>query len=455
MRSFPAFVVLCLAACATASPRFEQDVATTFAQDEMRSLSTPDLELYYPAAYAAQAQRVAARATECVRALRGHQAPPEAQDKVLLFLTSSNYNNAYVDGQRQGEPLHSLVPLTVSEEIFHWYGLSAADTGDIACHEMFHVVHFEQVKGFWRLFNLVFGPQVPSQVFLERWFTEGLAQYYEGRVVRPSGRPHSPLYRGAFDAFVHQRGGELGGGDLSVSQRELGPFSGAYLTGLYFIEYLARTHGEERLWQLMDLQASSFIAPLAVSLRFRDVYGADLGQLLDAWAAELKASAPARERPVAQRVLRGQVGQLARLGAHAASGALALLSSGNEEVNTLRIVGTDGVVRAERRLAQLAPIRDWIVANAYTVSGLSFSADGRFLFLVNDDLIDRGDTRAQLIKLDAATLQTVQVWNDLGRAMGGTVSADGRRYTLVDFPPSGGARVVELDLGSGARKVWL
>jgi Tol biopolymer transport system component len=444
-----------LAGCATLTPRFEQDVATSFATDEMRRLTTPELELYYPAAYSEQAHRVAARAAECLKALRAHQARGNDTQRVVLFLTSSNYNNAYVSGQTQGEPLHSLVPLTATDEFFHWQGLSGSDTGDIACHEMFHVAHFEQVKEFWWLFNLAFGPQFQPQFFLERWFTEGVAQYYEGRIQRPVGRPHSPPYRGAFDAFVASRHGELRGGDLSVSRRDLGPYSGAYLTGLHFIEYLVRAQGEARLWQLMDLQARSFWSPFGATLRFQQVYGKDVGELLDEWSAELQASAPRRERPASQRVLLPQLGQYARLGTHPASGALAVLTSGNEEVNTLRILGPDGEVRAERKLAQLAPIRDWVAANAYSVSGLSFSADGRSLFLLNDDLTARGDTRAQVVQLDVATLETVRVWSDLGRGLGGAVSADGSRYTFVEFPPEGGSRVVELALETGARRVWM
>jgi hypothetical protein len=453
MRLAPA--LLLLAGCATLAPRFEQDVAATFAGDEMRTLTTPDLELHYPAAYAEQAHRVAARATECIRALRAHQAPQVGQQRVLLFLTSSNFNNAYVSGQTLGEPLHSVAPLTVTDEIFHWYGLSAADSGDIACHEMFHVVHFEQVKGFWRVVNLAFGPVAPPQSLLERWFTEGAAQYYEGRVERLTGRPHSPLYKGSFDAFVNARGGELGPGDLSLSQRELTPYSGAYLTGLYFVEYLARTYGEDRLWELMDRQGASFIFPLAVTLRFGDVYGKTLGELVEDFSRELRRTIPARTRPASQRTLRPQVGQFARLATHPATGTLALITSGNDEVHTLRILGVDGTVRAERRLVQLLPGRDWVYSSAYSVSGLSFSADGRFLFLLNDDLIDRGDTRAQIWKLDVATLHTVRLWDDVGRGMGGAVSPDGTSYTFVEFPPEGGARVVELDLETGARKIWL
>ena len=435
-------------ACATSAPRFDQEVATTFAQDEMRRMETAHLELYYPAEGKSAAMRVASRAEECLTELRNRQATTRARDKALLFLTSANYNNAYVGGQYLGEPLHSLNPLSATAEIFHWYGLSSADVGDIACHEMFHYVHFEQVENLWRGVNAVVGPVVPSQAFLERWFTEGVAQYYEGRLGRTVGRPHSPMYRGAFDAFVAQKGG-LGGGDLSLYQRELNPFSGAYLTGLFFVEWLVEKYGEDKLWQVMELQGRSILVPFGVVLRFWSVYGYELGELLGQYEAHLLATLQQRERPAAQAVLRPKLGQMARLGAHAKSGVLAVVTSGNEEVPMLRILEPDGRLRVERKLVRLTTDRDWIYVGPGAMSGLSFTDDGRWLFLVNDDLIPRGDTRTQIWKIDAQTGETVQVWQQVGRMMAGNVSPDGRTFTTVEFP-AGRSRIVDVDLATGA-----
>lgn len=446
-------VLPALAACASVSPRFEQAVASSFAQEDMRRLTTADVELYYPAAYAEQAQRVAARASECLRELRSLERTRRDHGRALLFLTSANFNNAYVGGQALGEPLHSLNPLTATWELFNWYDLDPSDTGDIACHEMFHYAHFEQIEGFWRFFNLTFGPLVSSQVFLERWFTEGVAQYYEGRLHRRAGRPHSPLYRGAFDAFVAERGGRLGGGDLSLYQRELLPASGAYLTGLFFVEWLVETYGEDKLWELMELQGRSFFSPFGATLRFRSVYGASAGALLDRWSRHLTDGLRVRTRPPEQRVLREDLGLLARLATHPASGRVAVVSQGLEEVPMLRTLSRDGVVLAQRRLLRMKPDREWVLAGPSTMSGLAFSEDGRFLFVLNDDLTERGDQRAQLWKLDAATLEVLEVHSDLGRAMGGSVSADGQRYTMIELPPTGAARVVERELASGRARV--
>jgi hypothetical protein len=446
-----AVAALFFSSCATTSPRFDQDVATTFAHDDMRRLETKNLELYYPAEAKDAALRVAARAEECLTALRARQATTRQRDKALVFLTSANLNNAYVSGLFGGEPLHALVPLSVTSELFHWYGLSGADVGDIACHEIFHFVHFEQIEHVWRGVNAVFGPVMPSQVFLERWFTEGVAQFYEGRLARKVGRPHSPMYRGAFDSFVAMKGG-LGGGDLSLYQRELTPFSGAYLTGLFFVEWLVDTYGEDKLWQLMDVQGRSVLVAFGTALRFWSVYGYELGDLLAQFEAHLKKTLPVRARPATQAVVRPALGQLARLAAHPGSGALAVVSSGNEEVPMLRIFDRDGTVRAEKKLVRLTTDREWVLVGPGAMSGLSFTADGRWLFLVNDDVIARGDTRSQLWKIDARTGETVQVWQQVGRTMGGSVDAGGKRYVTVDFT-AGRSRIIEIDLATGAGTV--
>ena len=452
MRRLSLSFAMLLMGCATVSPRFDQELATTFAQDDMRKLETADVELYYPAQYADAATRVAARASECLKAMRALNVTQAPHGRALLFLTSANYNNAYVGGQTSGEPLQLVNPLSATSEFFHWYGLGGAEAGDIACHEMFHFVHYEQVEGFWQVVNTVFGPVLPPQAFLERWFTEGIAQYYEGRIQRSVGRPFSPLYRGAFDSFVALRRGAIEAGDLSLNQRELSPFSGAYLTGLYFVEWLVAKYGEARLWELMDLQGRSIVFPFGATLRFRDVYGLSTGGLIDAWAKELTATLQVRVRPADERSLFPDVGQLARLATHPATGTLAIVSSGNEQVPMLRILERDGTVRVERRLARLGTDRDYVYVGPGSMSGLSFTADGKFLFLLNDDLIDRGDTRAQIWKVDAQTGEVLKVFQDVGRGMGGAVSGDGLTFTFVDFP-AGKSRILERELESGRSRV--
>jgi hypothetical protein len=240
---------LLLAGCVSVpGPRFGQEVATSFARSPMRKLTTADLEVYYPAPAADAAKQIAARMSDCLVQLREKTKTQRPRARALVYLTDANFNNAYVSGQSEGEPLHSVNPLFATSEGFHLDNLSGVAIGDIGCHELLHYVHYEQVDGFWRVVNAVFGDLMPPQAFLERWFTEGLAQYYEGRLGSDVGRPHSPLYRAEFESGLAMRGGWIGPGDLAISQRDLIPSSGAYLTGLHFIEFLAAKYGEDKLW---------------------------------------------------------------------------------------------------------------------------------------------------------------------------------------------------------------
>ncbi len=439
---------LLLTACATTSPRFSQEVASSFAHDDMRRLESASLVVYYPGQYRDAAVQAAARVEQCLETLRTHEPTQRPHDKGLLFLTSANFNNAYVTGQYSGEPLHSVLPLFATDEAFHFYGLPVTQVGDIGCHEMLHLVHFEQVENFWRIVNAVFGPVEPSQAFIERWFTEGVAQFYEGRLGRKLGRPHSPLYRGTFDSIVDAHQGKLGPGELSMLQRELYPASGAYLTSLPFVEWLAQEHGEDKLWEVMDAQGRSFFTVFGVTLRFHAVYGRDIGDLVADWSAYLVEHRAHRVRPAEQRVLRPELGYLARLATHPRTGTVALLTTGTDEGPRLRILEQDGTVRVERTLIQMGTDRDWILAGPGSMSGLSFTGDGRWLFVFNDDFGAVGDTRGQVWKIDADTGDVVKVWHEVGYGMGGAVRPDGSAYTYVGVAP-GRTWLAELDLRTG------
>lgn len=443
------FFVPLLASCASVpGPRFGQTVAASFARSPMRKLTTPELEVYYPEGSADAAHAMAARMGDCLTRLRAKATTQRPRGRALVYLTDSNFNNAYMTGQVGGEPLQTVTPLFATNEGFHLDGFGTAAIADIGCHELLHYVHYEQVEGFWRLVNAVFGDLVPPQAYLERWFTEGLAQYYEGRLGHDSGRPHSPLYRAELEAGLAARGGWVGPGDLTVSQRELIPSSGAYLAGLHFIEYLARTYGEEKLWELIDLQGRSFFIPFGVALRFKAVYGRSLGALIDDWSLESQATVRDRPSPANQRVLVEALGYAARL-ATAADGTIAVVSAGRDEVVKLKLFEADGRLRAENKLARFVPPRQWTGAGPGSTSGMSFTADSRWLYLMNDDASELGDARTQLWRVDARTAEVTKVWQDVG-GLGGSIHPAGGQYLFVDVTP-GRSELVAFDLATSEK----
>ncbi len=444
-RALP-LAALLLAGCATLSPRFPQDVAASFAREQMRRLDTANLQVYYPARHAEPARRIAGRLERCATELR-KLAGTQREGRFLVFLTESDFNNAYVQPVVLGYPQQMVVPLHMSLEVFDLYDLGSTANGDVSCHEAVHYVELEKVRGFWRGLNWFFGGLLTPQSFKDPWFTEGLATFYEGRLGPPVGRPHSPFWRAGLESGIAAEGGALDAGSLSPYNRKAVPYGASYLVGLGFVGYLARTYGEEKLWRLVDKQGSSVFSPLGVTLRFKAVYGRSIGALFDDYTAELKASLRERERPADQRVLVGQIGSQARM-ATAPGAPIALLVEGRDSEVRLEIREPDGRVRASRRLTKLLPLRPWIVASAEVVSGMSFTADGRWLYLVSADIDDEQAFEARLWKVDTRDASVVRTWSGL-RGVGGCVSPDGRSYVYVRIEGDTG-NLVRLDLESGA-----
>jgi hypothetical protein len=443
-------LLLTTGGCAFVTPRFPQNVQASFARDEMHKLTTESLELYYPAQLKGPALRMAARLEGCVQQLRGQTWSRESRERVLVYLTSSDFNNAYVVADYASTPQQMVLPVHVTLELFHLFGLGEVDIGDVACHEAVHYVQLQQTDGLWGFLNRVTGGLFQPNSFTESWFLEGLATYYEGRFGKDTGRPHSPVWRGWYESVVQAREGGLNPGFLSSEHRALDPFGGNYITGMHFVEYLAAKYGERKLWELVDEQGDSIVPPLGVTLRFKSVYGRDIGSLFDEYTAVLRQGLVARERPASQRVWLDDAGYFSRLASHAESGATALISVGRQEYSRLTVREPDGRVRFERPLVELLPGRTWVLGSPSLVSGMSFSRDGAWLYLVMADLDVEGGYTARLWRVDARTGAVVRTWDGV-EGLGGDVTPDGAAYVFVSVEGDT-ANVVRLDLESGRRE---
>ena len=443
-----ALFVLALGGCATVTPRFSQPVQADFAHSQMRVLQTEALELYYPAPLQEEAKRIAARINGCVGLLRAHahdtHSPP-----LVIYLTQANFDNAYVQPQVAGYPQQMVIPLHMSLELFNLLGFGGSEIGDIACHETVHYIQMQQNGGFWHTINSVFGDVMTPNVFTESWFLEGLAVVYEGKMKRTVGRPHSPIWTGMFESLVAAKHGQLGGGDLSPASRDEIPFGGSYLIGEHFVDFLARRYGEDKLWALIEKQGDSVFSPFGVTLRFKDVYGKTLGGLLDEYDEELARTIKPTPRPPDQTVLADNLGPFPRM-ATSPDGTIAAISERRDDVPRLEIRGPEGALRVDRRLTPILPPRHWIEADTELVSGMSFTADSRWLFLVMSDLGSRGQDVARLWKVDARSGEVVKVYGPL-EGMGGTVRPDGLTYVYVRLDRDV-ANLVELDLTTGVER---
>ena len=440
-----------LAGCASLSTRFDQNVTASFAHDDMRKFETASLELYYPARYQKEAMRVATRLNACVAQLKTLPESGTPRQKLVVYLTSAEFNNAYVQPQTIGSPQQMVLAHHLTLELFNWFELGQSEIGDISCHESVHYIQMLETSGFWRVVNAITGGVWQSNIFTESWFLEGLATHYEGRLGKDTGRPSSAIWNGMFESGVAARAGKMNAGDLSPENRDEIPFGGNYVVGMQFVDYLARTYGEKKLWELVDLQARSIFSPLAVTLRFKHVYGKSVGALFDDFSAELRKNLKVRVRPTDQEVLMPNLGYYARIAASPSDGAVALLTAERDDVVRLTVRERDGRIRFHRRVTLILPERRWISIHPELVSGMSFTGNGRFLYFVDVDTGSLGEDVPRLFQVDAHTGEVGRIWENV-RGLGGSVSPDGKRYVYNEVTGDT-ANLVQLELETDRRTV--
>jgi hypothetical protein len=394
----------------------------------MRHLQTPQIDLYYPARFADAARRVAARMDRCAAVIRAKGQPGRSNERILVFLTLTNFNNAYVQADTGGSPLQMVLPIhsTLEEDNFNLQNPVAE--GNIACHESLHYVQDLQTHGFWRLVNLIGGSIASPSQGLERWFTEGLAVWTEGHIDLKTGRPNSPFWNGMFDSAMAARGNRMLFGDLSLYTRDLYG-TGAYIASSHFIDYLTRRFGEQKVWDLIDREGGAVIPDIGMSLLFKLVFGQTLGSLVHDYSEEM-AHQPIRTRPPEQRALVGDAGRFARIAVSPVDGSIAEVADGFDFTPRLIVRDASGGIRMQRSLTEFFPgARNWINLGAETVSGLRFTSDGKRLFFVGTSLSMDGDDISNIYELDARQGRVLRHWAMQG--MGGDLTPDDRAYVYI------------------------
>ncbi len=406
----------------TAEPRFPDDVASALREHSMRRMETRSLYLYYPAGKRDEARRVAERLEGCVVRLQRMARIDNsyARQKIPVILPETPLNNAFVLPPLLGYEEAAVIPTTDTLDLALELGMPP-DPSFVGCHEMVHAVQMHQVSGTWGFFNDLFGDVLTPQIGLDPWFTEGLATYYESELQPGAGRMSWPGWSGMFAAAYAGR--DLEGGDLSAYER---PFhwGNHYLVGSFFIQFIAEQYSDDDLWRLVQSQGDSFFFPLFVAVRFRAIDGKTLPTLIDEFSDWARERFPPRSRPPGQARVRG-AGESARY-AVAADGSEALITASGDQPARLRVYGPDGALRRERNLTDILPPRDLAVASPILVSGLSFTADGRTLWLTAIDL-GATEQEARLLRYDVGADRMTVVLPRLG-GIGGGISPDGTTY---------------------------
>lgn len=417
--------LLVLGGCAQATPRFPQDVQTSLATGDMRRLETPDMNLYYPAREREEALRVASRLEGCLQALRARSRIDNraSREKKNIVLADLPLNNAYVGPAVLGLEHVGVIATHSTIDLFGLLGIPP-DPATIGCHEMVHYVQARQMAGIPKTAEAVFGYLLSPEIGLDSWFWEGIAVYYETRLQGGVGRLGSAFHRGVFEAYASAH--DLREADLSELTRRV-PFTGAYLTGSHFVDWLVEKYGEGRLWDVIERQADEVAFFLGVSGRFFRAYGKTLAGLYADFAAETKASLPTRALPSGQRKLR-TLDMHARY-VVAPDGTEAWIHQGVDTPLRLVVASPDGATLVERNLVDVLPFRDLVAPTIYDVSGLSFTADSKTLAFV---VVDRGKTfnESRLARFDLPSRSFEIVATDIHGA-GGAIAPDGSRYVFA------------------------
>jgi hypothetical protein len=410
--------------CAVLSPRFPDDVQTAVVRDSMRRMETETLVVYYPEGRAEQARRMAARIAYCTRELRVKAPIRDAwtDQKPRIVMASLPFNNAYVSPPGLSEPI-SVIPAYNTTEYFAPFNLPP-DPGVIGCHEAVHYVQLLQTSGIHRFFTTIFGSGYTPQIGLEPWFHEGVAVYYETKLQGGIGRLGTRYYEGVLAAGVAGR--SVHGGWLHFANRE--PTHGAhYLTASFFVDWLVRNHGEDKLWKVVERQAKAVLPPFGVNGRFDAVYGKSLSTLIDEFAADLAKRYPVEKRDADQRVLQ-QLGSEARF-RRTSDGWEAVIDRALDRPSTLVVRDPAGNVVVNRGLTDILPGRVLVRPSPAGTSGMDFSADRRFLYFT---MLDAGPvfSTSRLVRVDIGRGSLDIVAEDLG-GPGGGLTPDGTRYLFA------------------------
>ncbi len=162
-------------------------------------------------------------------------------------------------------------------------------------HEYVHILHLDTNPGLSQFVNLFIGKQLHPNHVLPRWYTEGIAVYYESARTG-TGRINSSLFQ------MWLRTAALEDQFFTLGQTSALPTlwptgSAAYLYGGFFIDYIARHHGEDFIRDFNHIYGRRVI-PFSLNDTARTITGLDFDELWDGWTKEALANAKEQQNKV-------------------------------------------------------------------------------------------------------------------------------------------------------------
>ncbi len=234
---------------------------------DWRTIKTQHFYVHFNPWTEALARRIAANAERAYEQLSHDMHPPRGMIDLVLS-DDVDFSNGFATPF----PTNRIVVYAnppVSESALRY-------TNDwaqlVVTHELTHIFHLDRTRGIWSLGQHIFGrasPLFPNS-YSPSWLVEGLAVYEESNLTgsgRINGSEHRMIARST--AIDHHF---LPIGALSLAQGEFPFGETAYGYGSLFIDYLARTRGQENVGRFVDKSAAEII-PYLLNVPAKQAFG--------------------------------------------------------------------------------------------------------------------------------------------------------------------------------------
>lgn len=385
-----------------------QSITEGLTTGSIQVLETENFRVHYPEGHRDGVLRILSAGEFCVAHLKEYAEIKDTPINVIFV-------NKPIENAFYSPNIQIIIPLN--------FIVSANDDallpGCIFCHELVHYVQGSQISGVPAFMEKIFGRYFFRPQFgLESWVWEGIAIYYESKLGYPRGRLNDHFWRQVFESkYAHQ---PFTGSDLFKENRET--YQSEYLSGSHFIEYLAKTYGEDKIWSWVKAQGDAILWPLGIGYRFENAFGISLAQAIEDFSAQLSRTLQKRQRPSGQTPVAEKIQDIELPFAAHPSGKIAYLTYTQEQDSQLTILDSNGELHFQRPIPDVVPPRTLLYGRPLNIF---FSHDGSALFVAFMRVMPTEQNYFDLYKIDVTTGNSSVIFRE-SNFIGDAVSQDGK-----------------------------
>jgi hypothetical protein len=245
------------------------------------TIETPHFRITYHTGIEEVAQRVASTAESIYRTMTaavGHV--PDTKTEIVITDTAESAN-----GSASALPYNAIHLLVTAPEdmsplgdVDDWYL-------ELVSHEYTHILHTDQIHGLPAIVNAVLGKTLAPNQVQPRWILEGYAVYEE--TTRTSG---GRLQNSMWDMFMRTdvlENNVASLDEISNIVRRWPQGNLFYLYGSFFIDWIARTYGEQTFREVARDYGGQFI-PWGIQRTIRRYTGKTYDELYPLWIESMK-----------------------------------------------------------------------------------------------------------------------------------------------------------------------